>query len=153
MSNMQFSLAGLEPSQYGFAVLVLNRTPLTHTLRVRLGALDAQPLASELAGVPTVRSRMGVVLGQMVERLDGHLAHVFLQCTEGNMIEASVVVETALEQISVPMTCGDAFALAVAHRLPIFGDLSLGSLLKPIAHEHADEVVLPSGIDAFLSSL
>ena len=152
MTTYQFLIAGLEPSPYGFAVLMLQCVPHTHTLRIRLGAVDAQPLASELAGIQTVRSRMAMTVWHVVERLDGHIAHIWLHRGAGNLIEAEVVVETSLEQVSIPVTCGDAFALAVAHKLPIFGDATLDSLMLPVASEEAD-VVLPSGLETFLSSL
>lgn len=153
MTSYQFTIAGLEPSPYGFAVLVLERKPLTHTLRIRLGAVDAQPLASELAGIQTVRSRMAVTVRHLVERLDGRLAHIWLHRGTGNLIEAEVVVQTALEPIAIPLISGDAFALAVAHKLPILGDATLDSLMQPVAASEEDEIVLPAGVETFLSSL
>lgn len=153
MISFQFSIVGLEPSPYGFAMLVLNSIPHTHTLRIRLGAIDAQPLASELAGVPTVRSRMAGAIRQFVERLDGTMSQVNLRRGTGNIIEAEVIVATPLEQIAVPVACGDAIALALAHKLPISGDTTLLPLMQAVVQEQADEVVLPSGIETFLSSL
>lgn len=154
MTTYQFSIAGLEPSPYGFAVLLLHSTPYTHTLRVRLGAVDAQPLASELAGIQTVRSRMAATVRHVAERLDAHLAHVWLHRGTGNLIEAEVVIETTLDQIAIPLTCGDAFALALVHKLPILGDNTLESLMQPVPHTQAEEpIVLPAGVETFLSSL
>jgi hypothetical protein len=154
VTRYQFALAGLEASPYGFAVVVFHTVPFTHTMRVRLGAIDAQPLASELAGIQTVRSRLAGTIRILAERLDGTLSAVRLRRGTGNMVEAELVIVTPLDEITTPVTFGDAVAIALANKLPIYGDESLALLLQVAERTEGDEeIVLPSALESFLGSL
>ena len=147
----QFIIDGLEASSYSFATVTLRSVPNDERLHVRLTPSDSQALASELAGVPTVRSRLAITVCRLVQQLDATLEGVYLHCGTGNVVEAELMVACGFERLGVPVGFGDGIALAVANRLSIYGDESLTPLLQP-GHEEA-EPQTPTVFAAFLDSL
>ena len=151
MIMYQFTIDGLEASSYSFAMVVLRCMQDDARLRVRLTPSDSQALASELAGVPTVRSRLATTMCRLVQQLDATLEGVHLHCGTGTVVEAGLMLACGLDSFSVPVPFGDGVALAVTNRLPIYGDASLAPLLQ-LEHEEV-EPETPAVFAAFLDSL
>lgn len=150
MLNYEFGIVGLEAGPQGSANLHLRGVGSANDLRVRVGALDAQTLAAELAGLQTARSRLVSTMGRLAHSLNARISHVQLERRNGNVIEAHLGLVTDVDQMCVPLSFSDAIALVHALHVPIYGDASLTPLLQT-----ADEPVfhVPATIEAFVNSL
>ncbi len=151
MMMYQFTIDGLEASPFNFATLALRSMPDDARLRVRLTPSDSQALASELAGVPTVRSRLATTVCRLVQQLDATLEGIQLRCGTGNVVDAELLLVCGFDELNLPVAFGDGIALAVANRLPLYGDASLAPLLQS-GHEEG-EPQTPAVFAAFLDSL
>ena len=147
----QFTIDSLKGHPDAFATVVLRAYHDDATLCVRLAPNDAQTLAAEVAGMMTTRSRMATALQRLIRQLDASLEAIHLFCQHGNLVEAEAVLARGIERFSVPVAFGDGIALAVANDLPIYGDVSLGSLVQ-INRDDAAPVV-PTVFADFLNSL
>jgi hypothetical protein len=143
MIAYQFHIGGLTSDNQSGTCLVLHTASADNELRVRLTLADAQDLAVTLAGA----SRL---ISQLAQQFDATLSHVQLSRGVGQLIEAALVLTTAHESCSFPVTFGDGMTLAIAHHLAIHADESLTPLLKVQA---TADVPLPAGLAAFLNTL
>lgn len=159
MKPYQFTIKGIEANAASGATLVLPADAHNAKLRVRLTPVDAQTLASELAGLGTVRSRMAQTCCRLVEELDGSLEGVELQRGAGNLVEAHLLVRTNATMLRLPVAFGDGIALALTKHLPVSGEASLQPLLEateqqgePIAEEEP-AIAIPVSFANFVNSL
>ncbi|CAA9226717.1 MAG: hypothetical protein AVDCRST_MAG93-698 [uncultured Chloroflexia bacterium] len=155
----QFTIKSIEAHAATGAALVLPTAQQDATLRVRLLPVDAQTLASELAGIGTARSRLAQTCCRLVQELDGSLEGVELQRGAGNLVEAQLVVRTGAGSLQLPVAFSDGIALALANRLPVHGDSSLAPLLER-ADQQLDQrapedavVAMPASFASFVNSL
>lgn len=159
MTLYHFIIKGIEADVAKGAALVLPTVEQDARLRVRLTPVDAQTLASELAGLSTARSRLAQTCCRLAQELDGSLEGVELQRGVGSLVEALLVVRTATSSLQLPVAFSDGIALALANRLPVHGDSSLAPLLEsaeqqPVTPVSEDAVVaIPTSFANFVNSL
>lgn len=153
MTTYTFRIGQLHTDPQQGASLALHTPDDSAELRVRLCAGDSQLIALALAGLPTPATRLAQLVARLAEQLGARPSHVTLERTRGSLIEAGLVLATALETVVVPVTFGDAIVLAHVNRLPLQGDASLCRLLRVRPVEQEGPAAPPPAFAAFFEAL
>jgi hypothetical protein len=153
MTSYSFHLDRLLADPQQGTALILQTIETSAELRVRVGSADAEQIALALAGLSTPAARLAQLVRRLAEQLDARPAHLLLQRTTGSLIEASLVLQAGLEQVSIPVTFGDAVVLARVNGLPLQGDISLSAMLRVTPPEREEPAAPPPAFATFFDAL
>ncbi len=137
MSRVQLEVAGLtqNPASNGAYALILKEVDGNRRLPITIGAAEAGAIYNELEGIKSQRPMTHDLIKSMLDAVGAAVVEVFIHDMRDNTFLATIIIDTASNEIDSRPS--DAIAIALRCNAPIF-----------IVESLLDEVsFLPDGIE------
>lgn len=137
MSRVQLEVAGLtqNPASNGAYTIILKEIDGNRRLPITIGAAEAAAIYNELEGIKSQRPMTHDLIKSMLDAVGAAVVEVFIHDMRDNTFLATVIIDTASNEIDSRPS--DAIAIALRCNAPIF-----------IVESLLDEVsFLPDGIE------
>lgn len=121
MTKLELDIYGIAPSQIkGSYSLILAETEGKRKLPIIVGQFEAQAIAIPLEGINTERPLTHDLFLLFAKKLNFTISEVFIHQLKEGVFYASLLCESAEEQVSIDCRTSDAIAIAVRFNCPIY---------------------------------
>ncbi len=121
MKKIELDIYGIAPSQIkGSYSLILNEIEGGRKLPIIVGQFEAQAIAIPLEGINTERPLTHDLFLLFAKKLNFTISEVFIHLLKEGVFFATLICESAEEQLQIDCRTSDAIAIAVRFNCPIY---------------------------------
>lgn len=122
MKRRELKILGLSysQSQLGSYVLVLSDKNGTRKLPLIIKPLEAQRIALELEGIKSPRPLTHDLIKSMSDSFGIDIQEVYIHALLEGVFYTKLVTSNGIDEVEIECTAGDAIALSVIYKCPIF---------------------------------
>lgn len=122
MKRRELKILGLSysQSQLGSYVLVLSDKNGSRKLPLIIKPLEAQRIALELEGIKSPRPLTHDLIKSMSDSFGIDIQEVYIHALLEGVFYTKLVTSNGIEEVEIECTAGDAIALSVIYKCPIF---------------------------------
>jgi len=122
MKRRELKILGLSysQSQVGSYVLVLSDKNGTRKLPLIIKPLEAQRIALELEGIKSPRPLTHDLIKSMSDSFGIDIQEVYIHSLLEGVFYTKLVTSNGIDEVEIECTAGDAIALSVIYKCPIF---------------------------------
>lgn len=153
MKKRELKILGLSYSQtqLGSYVIVLSDKKGVRKLPIIIKPAEAQRIAIEIEGIKSSRPMVHDLFKTMSDFYNIDVQEVFIHTLLEGVFYTSLVTSNGIEEVSLECTAGDAIALSVLYKCPIYTTIdildSAGVIINDDGSPVSDEEMMDVDID------
>lgn len=141
MKRRELKILGLSysQSQVGSYVLVLSDVKGSRKLPLIIKPLEAQRIALELEGIKSPRPLTHDLIKSMSDSFGIDVQEVYIHSLLEGVFYTKLVTSNGVEEVEIECTAGDAMALSVIYKCPIFVKEDIMSSAGIVINEEGED--------------